>query len=428
MDNLFKLKEHNTTVKTEFIAGLTSFFAAVYIIMVNASILSDGGIPMEPLIIATVLSSLVGCLLVAFMSNTPLVIMPGMGVNALFTYTIIKTMGLTFFEALASVTIAGLLFVAIAITPLSKLLTDAIPDSLKEAISVGIGLFITFLGVQKSGILVPDASTFVKLGDLTDPTVIVFLITMVITLILFVMNVPGSFLIGIITGTIISIFFGIISLPTTYFSLPDFKAYNDIFFKISFSGITDISFWIATFSLTLILVFQGIGLLHGQVGGLLKRPEKTEKALTALAISTLTCGLLGTSPTVSTVEGTAGIAAGGRTGLTAIFASLMLLLSLFLIPVIAIIPNAAIAPVLIILGGLMIQSINQIDFKNFSESFPSFLIISLIPLTFNIVDGIAFGFITYPICKIASKKFKDVSTTMYVVSLIFLLYFILRIP
>lgn len=428
MDNLFKLKEHNTTVKTEFIAGLTSFFAAVYIIMVNASILSDGGIPMEPLIIATVLASLVGCLLVAFMSNTPLVIMPGMGVNALFTYTIIKTMGLTFFEALASVTIAGLLFVAIAITPLSKLLTDAIPDSLKEAISVGIGLFITFLGVQKSGILVPDASTFVKLGDLTDPTVIVFLITMVITLILFVMNVPGSFLIGIITGTIISIFFGIISLPTTYFSLPDFKAYNDIFFKISFSGITDISFWIATFSLTLILVFQGIGLLHGQVGGLLKRPEKTEKALTALAISTLTCGLLGTSPTVSTVEGTAGIAAGGRTGLTAIFASLMLLLSLFLIPVIAIIPNAAIAPVLIILGGLMIQSINQIDFKNFSESFPSFLIISLIPLTFNIVDGIAFGFITYPICKIASKKFKDVSTTMYVVSLIFLLYFILRIP
>lgn len=427
MEKLFKLKEHKTTMRTEFIAGLTSFFAAVYIVMVNASILSDGGIPLEPLIISTVFASFIGCLLSAFISNTPVIIMPGMGINALFAYTVVRTMGLTFFEALASVSVSGLLLILIVITPLSKIITEAIPNSLKEAISVGIGLFITFLGLQKAGIILVDNVTFVKLGNLTEPSIIIFLITMVITLILFILNIPGSFLIGIALGTILSLIFGIIDLPISFFSLPNIKSYNEIFFKVDFSGITNINFWIATFSFTLILLFEGIGILHGQVGGLLKKPDKVQKSLTALAISTLSCGFLGTSPTISTVEGTAGIAAGGKTGLTAIFTAFILLLSLFFIPVLSIIPNAAIAPILIILGGLMVQGINEINFKNFAESFPAFLIISMIPLTFNIVDGIAFGFVTYPICKIASKKYKDVSITMYIVSVIFLIYFILRI-
>lgn len=427
MDRFFKLKENNTTIRTEFIAGLTSFFAAVYIVMVNSSILSDGGIPLEPLIIATVLASFVGCMLSAFISNTPVIIMPGMGINALFAYTVVNIMGLTFFEALASIVVSGLLLIIIVMTPLSKIITEAIPSSLKEAISVGIGLFITFLGLQKAGIILVDTTTFVKLGNLSEPSIIIFLVTMILTLILFILNIPGSFLIGIIFGTILSITFGIVDFPTSFFSLPNFRAYNEIFFKVNFNGITNINFWIATFSFTLILLFEGIGILHGQVGGLLNKPEKVQKSLTALAISTLSCGFLGTSPTISTVEGTAGIAAGGKTGLTAVFTSFILLLSLFFIPIISIIPNAAIAPILIILGGLMVQGINQINFKNFAESFPAFLIISLIPLTFNIVDGIAFGFIAYPICKIASKKFKDVSMTMYLIAFIFLLYFILRL-
>ena len=223
MNNFFKLKEHETNIRTELLAGLTSFFAAVYIIVVNASILSDGGVSMEPLIIATVLASLIGCVLVALLSNAPLIIMPGMGINALFTYTIVNTMGLTFQQALAAVIVAGILFIVVAVTPLADMLTSSIPTSLKEAITVGIGIFITFLGLQKAGLIVGDASTLVKLGDISSKEVIVFFITMILMLVLFIKDVPGSFLIGILSGTIISMLFGIVDLSNFQFSLPNFS-------------------------------------------------------------------------------------------------------------------------------------------------------------------------------------------------------------
>ncbi|ELC8449715.1 NCS2 family permease [Clostridium perfringens] len=426
MNNFFKLKEHETNIRTELLAGLTSFFAAVYIIVVNASILSDGGVSMEPLIIATVLASLIGCVLVALLSNAPLIIMPGMGINALFTYTIVNTMGLTFQQALAAVIVAGILFIVVAVTPLADMLTSSIPTSLKEAITVGIGIFITFLGLQKAGLILGDASTLVKLGDISSKEVIVFFITMILMLVLFIKDVPGSFLIGILSGTIISMLFGIVDLSNFQFSLPNFSEYKQVFLSANFSGITSISFWIATFSLTLVLVFENIGLLHGQIDGMLKQPSKRQRALNAVAFTTIICGICGTSPSVSTVEGSAGIAAGGKTGLTSIFTGFLFLISIFFIPVISLIPNSAIAPVLIIIGGLMIQNIVSINFEDFTESFPAFLTLTIIPLTFSIVDGIAFGFIAYPICKLATKKYKDVSIPMYVISAIFLVYFVLH--
>lgn len=426
MEKLFKLKEHKTNFKTELIAGLTSFFAAVYIVVVNASILSDGGVSQEPLIIATVLASFMGCLLVALISNTPLVIMPGMGINALFTYTIVLGMGLTFNQALGSVVIAGLLFLIIAITPLSKILDKSIPNSLKESITIGIGLFITFLGLQKSGLIISDPSTFVKIGDLSNPRIIFFIFIFILTVILFAKNIPGSFLISIITGTIIAILFKFVDVSNLNFTLPNFKEYQNIFFNIDLSEILKSKFWIATFSLTLVIVFENIGLLHGQINGLLKTPKKQNKALNSIALSTIACGLFGTSPSVSTVEGTAGIAAGGKTGLTSLISGFLLLISLLFIPFINIIPNEVIAPILIIIGSLMIKGIVHIDFNDISEAIPNFLIIVLIPLTFSIIDGIAFGFISYTIMKIATKKSKDISVTMYLVSFIFILYFILN--
>ncbi|WP_300348257.1 NCS2 family permease [Clostridium sp.] len=426
MKNFFKLKEHETNIRTELLAGLTSFFAAVYIIVVNASILSDGGVSVQPLIIATVLASLIGCVLVAFMSNSPLIIMPGMGINALFTYTIVNTMGLSFQQALGAVIAAGILFIVVAVTPLAEMLTSSIPTSLKQAITVGIGIFITFLGLQKAGLIVGDSSTLVKLGNIASKEVLVFFITMIIMLVLFIKDIPGSFLIGILSGTVISILFGVVDLSSFHLSLPNFSEYKEVFFSADFSGLTSISFWIATFSLALVLIFENIGLLHGQVDGMLKQPHKRQKALNAVALTTIVCGICGTSPSVSTVEGTAGIAAGGKTGLTSIFTGFLFLISIFFIPVISLIPNAAISPVLIIIGGLMIQHIVDIDFKDFTESFPAFITLTIIPLTFSIVDGIAFGFIAYPICKLASKKYKDVSIPMYVISAIFLLYFILH--
>lgn len=426
MDKIFKLKEHKTNLKTELIAGLTSFFAAVYIIVVNASILSDGGIAQEPLIIATVLASFIGCLLIAIISNTPLVLMPGMGINALFTYTIVLGMGLTFNQALGSVVMAGVLFLLIAITPLSKILDKSIPNSLKESITIGIGFFITFLGLQKSGLIVSDPSTIVKIGDLSDPRILFFIFIFILTVVLFAKNVPGNFLISIMAGTIIAIIFKFVDISNLSFSLPKFEEYKNIFFNIDLSEILNIKFWISTFSLTLVLVFENIGLLHGQINGLLKSPQKQNKALNAIALSTIGCGLLGTSPSVSTVEGTAGIAAGGKIGLTSLISGLLLLISLLFIPFINIIPNEVIAPILIIIGSLMIKGIIHIDFNDISEAIPSFLIIVLIPLTFSIIDGIAFGFISYTIMKIATKKYKDISIVMYLISFTFIIYLLLN--
>ncbi|MBS5883572.1 MAG: NCS2 family permease [Clostridium sp.] len=426
MDKLFKLKEHKTNFKTELVAGLTSFFAAVYIIVVNASILSDGGKSQEPLIIATVLASFVGCLLVSFMSNTPLVIMPGMGINALFTYTIVLSMGLSFNQALASVVMAGILFLIVAITPLSKILDTSIPNSLKESITIGIGLFITFLGFQKGGLIISDPSTMVKIGSLSDPRVIFFIAMFLLTVILFAKNIPGGFLISIVVGTIAAILLNLVDTTGLKFSLPNFNEYKGILFNIDLSAFFTIPFWISTFSLTLVLIFENIGLLHGQINGLLKAPEKQSKALNAIAISTIACGLLGTSPSVSTVEGTAGIAAGGKTGLTSLISGLLLLISLLFIPFINLIPNEVIAPILIIIGSLMIKGIVNIDFNDISEAIPSFLIIVLIPLTFSIVDGIAFGFISYTIMKLITKKKDQLSIVMYIISFVFIVYFILH--
>ena len=423
MKSFFKLEEHNVTVKSETLAALTSFFAAVYIIIINASILSDSGIPMEPLIIATVLSSVVGCLLVAFISNTPLIIMPGMGINALFTYTIVNTLGLNFYEALATVFVSGVLFVIIALTPLSNSLIKAIPHNLKEAITVGIGLFITFIGLQKSKIVISDSSTLLKLGDITSPEVLAFIVIMILTLVLFLKNVPGSFLISIILGTLISIGFGIVDLSNISYSIPDFNAYKDIFFKLDFSAVGNMKFWIGVFSLTLVLVFENIGLLHSQVSGMLNNPEKTSKALVAVSFATIGCALCGSSPSVSTVEGSAGITAGGKTGLTSVITGLLFLVSIFFIPLISIIPDATLAPILIIIGCLMAQNLKNLNFNDLSELFPSFITIILIPFTYSIVDGIAFGFILYPLCKLCYKKGTEVSMPMYITSLIFLAYF-----
>ena len=426
MEKIFKLKEHKTNLKTELIAGLTSFFAAVYIIVVNASILSDGGISQEPLIIATVLASFIGCLLVAFISNTPLIIMPGMGINALFTYTIILNMGLSFNQALGSVFIAGLLFLIIAITPLSRLLDKSIPNALKESITIGIGFFITFLGLQKGGLIISDPTNLVKIGDISNPRILFFIFIFILTIILFAKNIPGSFLISIVLGTILAILFKFVDISSLNFTLPNFKEYEKIFFNIDLSEFLNIRFWISTFSLTLVLVFENIGLLHGQVTGLLKSPKKQSKSLIAIALSTISCGLLGTSPSVSTVEGTAGIAIGGKTGLTSFIARILLLISLLFIPFISIIPNEVIAPILIIIGSLMIKGVIHINFNDISESIPCFLIIVLIPLTFSIIDGIAFGFISYTIMKLGTRKSKEISMTMYIISFIFILYFILN--
>lgn len=413
-------------MKKEVTAGLTSFFSIVYIIAVNAKILEDAGIPLEAGIMATVLSSLIGCLLVAFMANAPLIIVPGMGINALFTYTIVGSMGLNYMEALGAVVISGILFVMIAFSKLSSIITKAIPASLKESISVGIGLFIAFIGLQKSGIVIGNTGHFVALGDLSAPMVLASIINLVITLFLFLKKVPGNFLISIILGTVVAWLFGIIDFSSLHAGSVSFQTYQDLLLSADWGRMISVPFLMACFSFVLVLVFENIGLVHSQVDGMLQAPEKSGKALKAISISSIVCGLLGTSPPVSTVESAAGITAGGRTGLTSVVTGMLFLLSLFFMPFIKLVPDAAIAPILLIIGGLMLTNIVHIDFSDFTEAFPAFLVIIMIPLTYSIVDGIAFGFIAYPLLKLFAKQREQLSLSLFVISILFLANFLLQ--
>jgi AGZA family xanthine/uracil permease-like MFS transporter len=422
----FDFERNGTTLKKELLAGTVSYFTIVYIIAVNSLILSEAGIPIEAGMIATILASFFGCVLMGILGNAPIMLVPGMGINALFVYTIVQSLGLSWQEALAVVFVSGILFVIVAFSRLSDLLSKAIPQALKEAITVGLGLFLTLIGLEKGGLVTRGSSSMIALGDLGDPHVQATLLTLVITLFLFLRNVKANFLLSIFFGTIIAYLLGIVSTNDWKDASFSFDGYEKVFGALSFASMTSLAFWIATFSLTMVLVFENIGLVHGHVT-MINQPEKYRRALQANAISALTCAIFGTSPTVSTVESAAGIAAGGRTGLTAVTAGFLFLISMFFIPVIKLIPSSAIAPILLIIGALMLQHIKNIDFHDFSEWFPAFVIIVMIPFTYSIADGIAFGFILYPLLKIAIGKAKEISIPLVTISILFLVNFAFHI-
>ena len=422
IEKWFDLAGHGTTLRTEGMAGLSTFFTVLYIVAVNAAILSDAGIPLEAGILATVLTCFVGCLLMGLWANAPVVLVPGMGVNAFFAYTIVKSMGLSWQEALAAVLLSGIVFAVAAFTRLGGVLSEAVPQSLKEAITVGIGLFLTFIGLQKGGLIAPDAATYVALGKLGSPEALVTLLTLLVVLFLHIRQVRGGFLIGILFGTGLAAAFGLVDwsgATQVNFSLDE---YAGVFGAVSFSGIGSLAFWAATFSLAMVIVFETMGMLHG----FLDRPEKIGRGYQASSVSAMMAGVFGTSPTIVAVESAAGIASGGKTGLTAVTTGVLFLLSLLFLPFIKLIPASAIAPVLIVIGGLMITNVQKIPFNDFSEWFPAFLTIALIPLTYSIADGIAFGFLAYPVLKLARGRGREVAMPLYVIAGLFMLNFILH--
>jgi len=425
LERRFSIRANNTTIQRELLAGFIGFVTCVYIVAVNASILEDAGIPLEAGIAATVLTSFLGALLMAFWANAPIILVPGMGINALFSFTLCQSMGLSWQESLAAVFLSGVIFCVVAFTRLATVLSEAIPVSLKEAITVGIGLFLTFIGLQKGGLIVTNPSTFVALGSLSDPKVLVTLATLVITLVLFIRNVPANFLIGIAAGTVLGLITGIVS-PGSEESALSFAVYGNVFAGLSFGNVWSLPFLIATFSLAMVIIFENIGLIHGHTS-MMKKPEKFQRSLQANAVSAALSGILGTSPTVASVESAAGIAAGGKTGLTSLITGVLILLSLFMIPVVKLIPDSAVAPILIIIGGLMLQNVLNINLRDFSEGFPAFLIIAIIPLSYSIVDGIAFGFVAYPLLKLALGKRKEVPVLLYFIAGLFLLNMILPV-
>ncbi|WHY70461.1 NCS2 family permease [Fictibacillus enclensis] len=420
LSRFFEVEKHHSTVKREILAGVTSFFTIAYIIIVNPLILADAGMPYYGVLLATILTSVAGCFFMGFYANAPIILTPGMGVNAFFTYTIIQGMGLSWREALAAVILSGILFLIIASTKLKDVLSESIPASLKHSITVGIGLFLAFIGLQKGGIIEASTTTFVKLGHLSHPTTLLTIIGLIITLFLFSRNIKGSFLIGIAVTCLISYVTGWAHAAEDSHTKLELAPFMQLFFGADFKGMWSLPFWIATFSLTMIVTFENMGLLHG----LLPDQKKFPKAFQANAVTSLISGVFGTSPTISTVESAAGISEGGRTGLTSVVTGILFLASIAVTPFLSLIPDGAIAPVLIIIGGLMVQNIQQIPLSDFTEGFPAFLIIALIPLTYSIVDGLAFGFIAYPILKLAVGQQKQIPAPMYIIALLFLINFV----
>lgn len=420
---MFQLKQHDTTVKQELAAGLTGFFTIVYIIAVNSLILSEAGIPLEGAMLGTILTSFVGCLLMGIWANAPILVVPGMGINAMFTYTLVQSMGLSWQEALGVTVISGLIFALISFTSLTTIISNGIPGILKEAINIGIGLFLMLIGLEKGHLVERGDLSIISLGNLSDPNVIATILTLIIALILFIRNVKGNFLWTILIGTGIAFLFGI--LPSGTNDSLSLEGYSEVFGSFSLEHWASFPFLIAVFSVTMVVVFENIGLISGHMK-LAKHPEKFKKAFQANGISVMLSGIFGSSPTVATAESTAAIAAGGRTGLTTITTGFLFLGVTFFIPYMNMIPSNAIAPVLIIIGGLMVQNIRNLDLHDLTESFPAIFIMIMIPFTYSIADGIAIGFIFYAILKLTTGKAKRVSVTLYIIAGLFLLNFIFQ--
>ncbi|WP_053365730.1 NCS2 family permease [Bacillus sp. FJAT-27245] len=425
MECFFKFKQYDTSIGKEISAGLISYITVAYIIIVNAMILAQAGIPMEAGIIATILTSFFGCLVVGLWSNTPNILIPGMGLNAMFTYTIVQSGGFTWQEALAMVFVSGLIFVVIAFTPTAKIITASIPNSLKEAITIGIGILLILIGFENAGLITKSEHTLLAIGDLSSPTVLITFVGLIITILLFVKNVPGNLLISIAITSILTIWFGGASIKGISLSLPSFHEYIGLFGQISWAKAGNIIFWLTSVSFAMVIVFENIGLIHGHTK-MLNRPESSKKSLQATAVSVLSSGIFGTSPTVASVEAAAGMTAGGRTGLTSIVTGFMFLISILFIPVIKIVPASAVSPILILIGLLMLQNIVHIPMDDFAESIPALLIIVLIPLTYSIADGMAIGFILYPLLKLLMGKGKEIHPVLYTIAILFVSNFVLQ--
>ncbi|MFJ9382956.1 NCS2 family permease [Peribacillus sp. NPDC101481] len=424
MEKFFSLKENGTDVRTEVMAGVTTFLTMVYILIVNPALLSSIGIPFEQVFMATVISAVIGTLIMGLVAKYPIAIAPGMGLNAYFA-SVVGAQGLSYQTVFGTVFIAGLLFLLISVTSLRKMIIDAIPNSLKYGITSGIGLFIAFIGLKNAGIVVPNESTMVTLGDLHHPGTVLALAGLFITLIFMARNIKGAIFIGMIVTAIIGYFIGLLNFDGVL-SVPP----TPVFFDIDIAGVFTNSLYSIVFAFLLVTIFDTTGTLIGvtEQAGLTKdgKIPRAKKAFLGDAIATTVGSMFGTSPSTAYVESSTGVAAGGRTGLTSTVVAILFAASIFFSPLISAISSvqAITAPVLIIVGCFMMEGLAKVNWKIFDEAFPAFAIILTMPLTSSISTGIAIGFITYPLMKVFSGKGKSVHPLIYIFGLIFLVQLI----
>lgn len=428
LEKLFHLSKNKTTVKTELLAGVTTFFTMAYILVVNPDILSQSGMDKSAVFTATALASCIGTLIMAFVANYPFGMAPGMGLNALFTFTICLGMGFSWQTALAASLIEGLIFLALNLFKVRQAIIDSVPENLKHAISIGIGFFIAFIGLQGAKIIVPNPATLVGLGDVKSIPVLLAFVGVVLIGVLYHKNVKGSFLIGMLAVYGLGIVFGVAQLPSGIVSLPPSVA--PVFMQFDFKSAMVIGIIPAIMTMLFIDIFDSIGTLIGLASKAGYLDEKgnvlgADKVLTADAVGSTIGACLGTSTPVAYIESASGIAEGGRTGLAGVTIAGLFFLSLFFSPILTVIPSFATAPVLIVLGLLMMEPITKVDFSDFTEGLPVFLTLILTLLTYSITDGLAFGFISFVLLKVFTGKAKEVPKSMYIISLLFIIMFVI---
>lgn len=429
LDNYFEITKNGSNTKTEIVAGLTTFMAMAYILIINPSILSAAGMDKGAVFTATALATVVSTLLTGIYAKLPFAQAPGMGLNAFFAYTIVLQMGYSYQFALTAVFLEGIIFILLTLFNVREAIVDSIPDCIKKAISVGIGLLIALLGLQGAGVIVhpKDGGTILALGNLTSGPGLLAIIGLVITAILLARNVKGALFFGMLITAVVGIPLGLTPIPKAVVSMP--PSIRSVLFNFDWSNIFSLDMVIILFTLLFMDLFDTIGTLVG-VATKAKMLDETgrvpniKKALLSDAIGTTFGGCVGTSTVSTFVESAAGVAEGGRTGLTAVVTAIMFALALFFSPVFASITSAVTAATLILVGLFMIEPIREINLQDYTESIPAFLTIIMMPFTGSISDGIMFGIISYIILKIFTGKIKEISVTTVIIGVIFLLKFL----
>ena len=428
LKKLFGFDSTKTTVRTEIVAGITTFLTMSYILAVNPTMFGElDGMPMGSVFTSTALAAIVGCLAMALIGKLPFGLAPGMGLNAFFVYSVCMGMGYSWQFALTAVLIEGLIFIVLTLTNVREAIVDAIPMSLRNAIGAGIGLFIAFIGLKSAGVVVDDGATLVALGDITSGSALLAFIGLIITGFLYARNVPGAILLGILLTMVIGIplgvteFRGVVSVP---------ESISPILCKFEFDKIFSVDMLVVVFTFFFIDMFDTVGTLVGVCTKANMIDEKgniqrVKQAFMADSIATTVGAVLGTSTTTTYVESAAGVAQGGRSGLTAFVVGGCFVVALFFSPLFLSIPSAATAPALIIVGLLMMEQVKNIPFDDFSESIPAFVCMIMMPLTYSISNGILIGMITYVLMNVICGKFKKLSPAIYVLAVLFILKYIL---
>jgi AGZA family xanthine/uracil permease-like MFS transporter len=424
---IFKLQDNHTTIKKEFLAGFTTFITMAYIIFVNPQMMAASGMDYGASFVGTCIAAAIACFAMGFYSNWPIGLAPGMGLNAFFTYTVVGEMGYTWEIALGSVFLAGILFVIISITPLRRWMLDSIPMNLRIAMGAGVGLFVGFIGLKTGGIIIQNEATFLSLGDFKNIETLLAALGFLLIMVLAVKKVVGAIIIGVLTVTILSLLLGLIEFNGLVSAPPDLKP---ILLKLDILGAIDVTMITIIISFLFVNLFDTAGTLLGVASRakLIQDSGKIinlDKALKADSTASVAGSFFGCSPVTSYVESSAGVEAGGRTGLTAITVGIFFLIAIFFSPVATIVPSYATAGALIYVAILMLGGMEKLDWSDNTELLPALIMIIMIPLTFSIANGISIGFISYVVLKFAAGKKSDVSIGAWFLFIIFLLKFLI---